>query len=210
MIKDGKPQLRIREKPFDADDWNSLTAKTINPIEVINYNLSKSIDEVYTVFYSYVEGSPLSPDFYNKLYATKDGYDAVNTAKQKIYGYKPMQCNFVGFNIEKYDDDKVTNSMKNKISFLNNRMAKWYGNLDEMYKAVITCIQISGYEQAKPGDKIKFLDGEFYVTGTDHSWSYEAAPKITYHCERGGYYNNGDFAKLNSVSRPMAEFNNGN
>lgn len=201
----GKVKIRAREVPFNASDWVNLRKVQIQDYSLINYTLTKSIDEVYTNFYSYVEGSSLSPDFWNRLNATSEGnvLSETNMEKTALYGYKPLQCNFIGYNTDSNVD------IKKQFLELNKNLADWYGKLDEMYDATITVVNIEGDPIAAIGEVVKFLGGEFYVVGAEHSWQYGVSPKVTYHCERGGKYSNGKFSELTGISLPLAELNGG-
>lgn len=205
IITNGKVKIRAREVPFSAGAWNKLEKTKIKDYALINYTLTKSIDEVYTNFYSYVEGSSLAPDFWNRLNASSEGNILAETNNEKtaLYGYKPLQCNFIGYNTESKVD------IQKQFKELNKNLADWYGKLDEMYDATITVVNIQNEPIAAIGEVVQFLGGEFYVVGTEHSWQYGVSPKVTYHCERGGKYTNGKFTELTGISLPLAEINGG-
>lgn len=213
ILENGKSKIRLRENPFpsskDVNTWLSLKKTEIQDYSLINYSLTKSINEVYTAFYSYVEGSVLTPEFYNRLNASDKGIKSAVTIPEKIkkYGYKPLQCNFIGFNTEQAENDKLNNELAIKYSELNQKLADWYGYFDEMYDLNITIANILDEENAKIGERIGFIGGEFYVTNESHSWSYGQTPKITYQCERGGKYFNGKFKKLDGISNALVELN---
>lgn len=211
IIKNSKSQIRLREMPFlDTNEHikNLNNAFFIKPISIVNCNLERSLDEVYTVFLSYVEGSAFSPEFYARAYANNNGvYNTQkNENKIKLYGYKPLQANFVGFNIEQAENDDVTNDLSEQLNKLNLQLKKAYENLDEMYKGSITIINIIGENNPDIGDFINFLDGRFYITSVDHSWQFGSYPRIVYHMERGGMYSmNGNFSPLKGISQKISE-----
>lgn len=203
IIKDGSPKILIRKKPFNNDKWNELNYYSINPIALTDYLLTKSINEVYTAFYSYVEGSVKSSDWYQKLGATKEGNKSlINEEKLSIYGYKPLVGNFIGYNTN-VKADEVSSSFENNFEILNKELRTWYENLDEMYNLTLTVLNVDG--EAIIGNKLKFLKGEFYLTGIDHQWQYGDSVRLTYHCERGGNYESGSFSKLKNVSEKLLE-----
>lgn len=205
VVKNGVTKLKVRQVPFSASSWIKLPLVKIEDYSLINYSLQKSIEEVYTNFYSYVEGSSLSPDFWNKLTATTEGSTASVTLvdKVKLYGYKPLQCNFIGFNTESEVD------IREKFARLNKLLAEWYGNLDEVLTGSITIVNIAGNVNAKIGERISFIGGQFYVIGENHSWNYGDSAKITYQLDRGGKYStSGVFTELTGISRNLVELNN--
>lgn len=231
IIENGVPKLKVRECPFDgqqfgwltdkfgsrywgimAGDWGNLKEFPVKSENLTDYTLTKTIDEVYTAFYSFIEGSAIDPTFYENIQNIKEGskssgtFAYINKEKKSIYGYKPLRVNFLGFNIEKADDDQVNEDLQNNLKELNERIGKWYENLDEMYNATISIILLVKDKQAHIGDKLSFLDGEFYITGEQHTWKYGNSPKITYTCERGGNYDKfGNFSPLLNVTRHLSE-----
>lgn len=211
IVENGKPKIRLREMPFLDNSKNIellKTAKSINPISLMSYHLERSIEEVYTVFFAYVEGSAFSPDYYSRAEATRDGnYNAQkNEEKIRKYGYKPLQANFIGFNTEKAESVDVNNNLSKKLNVLNEQLKNAYENLDEMYTGTISVINILGEQKAEIGEYIKFLGGNFYVTDVTHSWQYSVGPRINYGIERGGFYNaNGKFSKLTNITERLKE-----
>lgn len=230
VIINNKPKIRIREMPFSANVWKNLPSLRINPDFLTQYTLTKSIEEVYTVFYSYIEGSAISPDFYEKLQAIEMGTNAenavaaINMSKVNLYGYNPLKCNFVGF--KNSVATETADVIKKRYKDLNILLRDWYGDLDTMYDATISVARDSAgnYQTEKfkindpyyklfkgsgsIGEKLKFSEGEFYITGVEHSWRYGQSIMITYHCERGGNYDSaGNYHELTNISMPYAEFN---
>lgn len=217
VIEGGKPKIKIREVPFSAENWKNLGSITIDPLYLEQYTTTKSIEEVYTVFYSYVEGSPVSPEFQEVLNAIQMGKNA-NTApaaydSNKIakYGYKPLKCNFIGFRTEvavETEDTFISN-----IKELNEKLKNWYGNLDTMLDATFVVVKKNDANiytikngLGNIGEKIKFNKGQFYIAGVEHSWRYGSSVKITYHCERGGHYDNaGNYNELLDITAPYGE-----
>ena len=64
VIEEGEVKLRIRDCPFDKEDWIRIPSMYISPSSLTNYTITKSIDEVYTSFYAAVEGSSLTPEYF--------------------------------------------------------------------------------------------------------------------------------------------------
>lgn len=210
-MNNGKPKMMIRENPFDLNSsgWFGLPSKQIKAEVLTDYTLTRSINEVYTAFYSYIEGSELSQDMSQKIFANDKGYGtAERSSKLSKYGYKPLCVNFVGFNTEYCSNSKVKSSMQNKIKKLNERIKVWYENLDEMYDATIGMVVVPGVNYPAIGERALFLDGEFYVTGEDHQWNYGGISKLILHCERGGSYKNNKFSCLKNITKKLAELEN--
>lgn len=202
-FKDGNPKIKVREKPFSPSDWKSLKITKIHPELFTNYTITRSMDEVYTYFYSYIEGSALSSEFYARAGASGDVV-AYDDEKRKIYGYKPLRCNFVGYNPNGAEDNS---EFKKIFKELSSKMKTWYSKLDEMWNGTFTCVIAKDIPTASIGERIEVLSGQFYVSGEDHQWHYGSSPKITYHCERGGKYSSdGKFSKLTGISKVLSDF----
>lgn len=216
IIIDGKPKIRIREVPFNPQSWVTLTSKKINPLAIQNYTVNRSMQEVYTVFCAMLEGSPLATELYKKATATTQGYaiTTVNEEKRKIYGYKPLFANFIG-----YATNLTNNNDLNKIfKELTTKLDKSYSRLDEMYYSTISTVlldrdyilpqTISGIEQngLNIGERLNFLGGEFYVDKISVSWRYGQSTNIVYNCSRGGIYDEfGNFYLMQGITDQFKE-----
>lgn len=211
-VINGKPKIKIRLMPFSEKSWNNLIPNNIDSSILTDYTLQRSGEEVYTAFLAYIQGSPLDPEFMARAMGTiKGNPNAKMIEKAQIYGYKPLQCNFIGYpqnfvkeNIEVKNEENEKMSLQEAVGELTKTMAEWYGNLDEMYDATIGIVNTS-IAIPRIGEKIRFLKGEFYITTETHTWNYGAAQKISYQCERGGDYINGKFTPLKGVSSALGE-----
>lgn len=212
-VINGKPKIRVREMPYSGTDWLKLAnkGKSFDPNFLTDYTLTHSVEEVYTVFMSYLEGSTQSPDYYQKVNASENGYDTLEKDEEKIklYGYKPLTINFVGYNPETAENNDANSKLQQELAKLNKKAHEWYGHLDEFYDATFSVIHNTS-NNTRTGDVVSFNKGQFYVTGEDHQWSYNSFLKIVYHCERGAIYNTttGNFEKaLNGINIRFGEFN---
>ena len=198
----GKPKVVCRECPFDAAAWNGLETYQLKADTLTNYALTRSNGEVYTAFIPYLEGSALSNNHYQVQLAS-NGYphEVIDKEKLSIYGFRPLNCNFVGFKTEGTSDTTMTEKFKT----LASRLKTWYSNLDDMYDANFTMV---GTKDKMPilGQKLKFASGQFYITGIDWNWSYMSSPTIKCQAERGAEYQNGTFARaISGLSLPHVE-----
>ncbi len=203
IVQDGKPKVRCREVPFDGNEWKRLKSFTVVADILTGYSLARSNGEVYTVFIPYLEGSPIGMNFY-QVQSTDKGYPHSCVAKDKLelYGYRPLNCNFVGFKTEGTAESDMTETFRK----LAERLMAWYSRLDEMYDVNLSMVLRKGHGIPELGGRVKFGDGEFYVTSVEYSWSYGASASIKCHGERGGKYQDGVFATpLTGLSRPRME-----
>ena len=200
--EDLRPKLCIREVPFD----NPSAKYRIEPNKLTDFTLTRSCEEVYTAFLSYIEGSQLSPDQYMNIIAaqgTEKGYNFTQPNKEKIkmYGYQLLTCSFVGFN---NDPNAVLN--KDSLSKINEKLNKWFSNLDEMYTGDFTMVNMITEKPARIGEWLQFADGLFYVISEKHSWNYGDNPMINYQVTRGGTYPEGKFKPMKKLSMAYKEF----
>lgn len=197
-----KPKLVVRKVPFD----NPKATYIINPSHLTDYTLTKSCEEVYTAFLTYLEGTSLSPDFYMHLAAAKGtlkGYNFAqpNRDKAKLYGYQLLTCSFVGYN-----DNPSAQSDEDTIAKLNQDLERWFSNLDEMYNGDFTIVNVTKEKHAKIGEWLSFAKGLYYVNSEKHSWNYGDNPMINYQVTRGGEYPMGQFKQVERLSAVYKEF----
>jgi hypothetical protein len=199
----GLPKIVAREAPFDSGDWENLLVYELSPAELIGYDLSQNDEEVYTVFNSYVEGSVMDHSFYSIISQyTDDGDDTVkyNREKLDIYGYRPLEVTFRGYNHEE-NEKKTAPDIKTVFARLNERIQGWYSRLDDMLSGQITMVtdfnadkrsEVYGRsKRPRAGERLYFLGGQFYITGSQHSWSYGGTPQTVLTVSRGMKYNMG-------------------
>lgn len=203
IVLNGKPKLVLREKQFTPEKWKAL--KTTQLENVSNYTITRTINEVYTYFYSYVQGSKLDSEFYARAGAGNGIVEKSN--KVSKYGYKPLRATFVGYNVLDSNTKEQINKMQKVFEELNKKLKTWYENIDEMWAGTFTVILVKNKTLAKIAEKVNFLGGQFYVSGEDHQWRYGTSPQIVYHCERGGKYDeSGKFKALENFSKRLADF----
>ena len=180
-----------------------------------DYSMQRSCDEVYTEFITYVENSNLSPDFYRKIYATEDGNvqayspNGANKDKLAIYGYRPLEVSFSGFYSGKNDNEttQLNDALNDSMWDMNKRLARWFGALDEMYKGSATFVNVkTEAKKAGIGERAIISGNEFYITSERHAWSCTGTSTITYSLDRGGKYNNGEFAPCENMTKFLAEW----
>ena len=182
----GRPVLIFREMPFSPEDWKNLEIKQIDPLFLTGYSISQSDAEVYNAFLAYIEGSNQDPAFSLTLAAIENRI-AKDTEKMAKYGYRPLQVNFRGY--KPSGDFSKDEEPKKAIKECTDRMKEWYGALDELYSGTINLVRGVGDNLPKIGERIKFINYEFYVTDKTHSWNYGNPINVTLNVSRGAFYN---------------------
>lgn len=213
---DGTETFVIREKPFDPEVWSALKCRDADMSAVTDYDFSLSDDEVYSVFFSYVHGSPLDPEWYRKSSADAGGqYPGIYLDQEKIgkYGYRVLVQSFSGYHDAGGKDSSAGEDLLAKAESLNRRLACWYSHLDEFYSGRLKMAHVFPSQSGLPacGEKIRLMGAEFYVTEEKHSWTYGRPVSVEYTLERGGVYNgSGEFAgSPEGFSRSLAELAGG-
>lgn len=222
--KNGNMKIRLRQVPFDASTWANVSQVIPHPIApqyVKSIDLEQSDKEVYTVFFSYLIGSPTTEDFNYILAATgAKGSSMPSYLEDKfaIYGYRPLNCSLYGYTFadeakgetgkdkETKEDDaeKIKKAAEERqaqitadnttLRTLNENLARWYGRLDEMLQGSLSlAMTYDDNSRIMPGDKVALLGCEFYVEGIAHSWSYGGGGDINISLSRGGQYTDGNF-----------------
>lgn len=194
MGSDGKMKIKIRQVPFDADKWSAQKYPKMVESKVIKgLSLAMSDNEVYTVFYAYLNNSPLDEQKSLILSTMEKKKDSVlvDSKKYLVYGYKPMIAHFIGYNNA---DGKKDSDSQSAMAEMSKKLKEWYENLPDMLSGTITLAMTDFDEKPiMPGDVVEFLSGEFYVEGVTHSWNYGAGGDISLTVSRGGKYENGKF-----------------
>ena len=207
MVGNEQPYIKIRQVPFEKETWNELAKRNIvideNYLE--SFSFSKSCEEVYSVFYSYIENSLISDENTQKATAiSTNPYAVVNQEKMNRYGCKPMKVFFVGYGKDNSQinsseekesiDNKITDQLGEFLKKQNKKLEEWFYNIDEMLIGTFSLVN-NWKKSPSVGDVVKFRDKEFYVTSVEHSWSYGQKGKVNLKVDRGGIYHNGVFVK---------------
>ena len=206
-IENGKMKVKIRQCPFDADTWSRIKPIVIDKRFVKNFEVTQSDSEVYTVFYAYLDGYPISEEKALRLSTIKD--TAIDTTLQqtdkfKLYGYRPLMAHFIGYGTKDGESDSNTASA---IEAMSKKLKAWYENLPDMLSGNITMALVdTGTNPPMPGDIVSFLKGSFYVEGVNHSWNYGAGGEVNISVSRGGIYTNGKFSKYDGITDKIAAF----
>ena len=198
----GKMRIKIRECPFDEDKWPEIeyADRKIKdgeiPIRLMKtLNIEQNDKEVYTVFFSYLDGYPVQAQ--KALILAKQNQESKSAPalvqddeKYSRYGYRPLFVHFIGYSKAEGKDDTST---EGKLQKLNQRLLDWYGNLDLMLNGQITMSTDLSMDMPQAGEKISLLGGEFYVSAAEHRWSYKGNPETMLTITRGAEYQNGKF-----------------
>ncbi len=202
---EGKMRVKVREVPFDVGDtWDKLPTQEIKPLDVKGFDFSLSDEEVYTIFFSYLDGYAIQEDIALKTQAVETRQDSsliLYDEKYQKYGYRPLFANFKGYSIQ---TGKKDTSTQDNITKLNSRLRDWYGNLENMLNGTINISCKTMDEMPVTGGKIKFLGGEFYVEGVEVKWNYGGNTEATLIVSRGGKYDSGEFEPFEDIADKFA------
>jgi hypothetical protein len=218
--KDGKPRIVARQVPFGDpdngnDDWIKTPIYRISPISLTAYALEQGDEEVYTAFSAHIIGSARDRNFeLAKNQGEKDSIVQHDREKQKIYGYRPLEIDFNGYNRAGNTRNAKIDPLTQALQELNKRASYWYSRLDEMYSGSITICTDFNEPETNPraGCRAKFLGGQFYITRAEHSWQFGGTPTIVLSVSRGMMYDGkkGKMAgPIENVSKQYRELEEG-
>ena len=192
----GEPRIIVRLAPYGDpengySDWKKLFVYEISPLSLVSYELDQGDEEVYTAFSAYIVGSAMDRQFY--LGVNQDGNDDKVehlTEKQKIYGFKPLEIDFMGYDRNGNAKNQKLADLTKAVKKLNKLSSYWYSRMDEFYSGSVTICTDFNRPETNPcaGHRAKFLGGEFYITRTDHSWNFGGPPLIKLSVSRGMEY----------------------
>jgi hypothetical protein len=220
---DGGYEIIFRQAPFEPQDWKLLKTNLLPPVVIQEFDLNTSISDVFSFYLCTLPGSvidrtkamvmdvELGPgEKKGKLYEIDD-------EKLRKFGYRPLITEFRFFNRSKIEQFSEAYSLMKEFSRM---MKRWYQHNDEMYSGSISIHTInnadwqgtedknySQIQDPKIGERISFLDGEFYVESVDHSWSYMGAMTTRIGVSRGYRYDSSGnmIGKLENVARISLE-----
>jgi hypothetical protein len=195
--KEGKPKVMIRQVPYGCDnpkngDWSKLDIYEISPVSLTAYELDQNDEEVYTFFASYIIGSVESREFYVAASHDnqKDQTIQWNEEKTAVYGFRPLQMNFMGYDRSGNTENKDGADLPGTLEKINKQARYWYSRLDDMYAGTITICTDFNRPETNPrvGCRARFMGGEFYINKTDHAWNFGGTPTIKLTVSRGMRY----------------------
>jgi hypothetical protein len=191
-----KYELWFRQTPFDATDWASLPITRIpDDLPALlfqDYDIGDSDEDVKTWFICTLPGSAIS----REKATTLDSYSRSSVkdeSKWPYYGYRPMyaECRF--FNRSE-DNQQEFSGAEQLMHDLSQKLKDWYSNNADFLTGTITCMNVQNSDYSsypRIGERLGFLDGEFYIEGTESSWQYGGPMLRTLQISRGYMYTSG-------------------
>ena len=200
--KTEKYQIVFRKTPFENSNWKNLNINNIPSIIMTEFDICTSANEVYTFYYVSLPGSGYSRN--ENLALGIEGYGFTpffDTNKWSKFGYKPLMVELRFFNKGKIEEFPDPGSL---ITELSKDLKDWYEYNDEFLSGKLGIMTIDEkmwdgkLKNPRIGERIKFIDAEFYVEGSDHSWNYGGPMVTTLSVSRGFVYDHTG-AKLHKV-----------
>jgi len=183
-----KFEIVFRQAPFEPADWKALNTNEVPPVYLDDYNVGDSDAEVYTFYLGTLPGSGISR---NKAMVYDSGagkIGQIDSEKWKLYGYRPMIVDFRYFHREAEKTFGAATLMRE----LSEMMKRWFKNNDEFLSGTVTMMTPGNerYAPANPrvGEKLSFMQGEFYIEGVSHSWRMMAPMETELTVTRGYQY----------------------
>jgi len=187
----GKYHIVFRRSPFEPEDWVKLYRNRI-PISVMtSFDFGNSDGEIFTYYLVVVAGSPMTSHMAMVLDADKEYGKLAERDSEKwpIYGYKPMIIEMKYFDKDKYGAFEWDVQVRR----ISEMLKRWYEHNDEFLSGNIESMTIDaswwkGVRDPRVGEKLAFLEGEFYIEAIDHSWSYGDSMVTKLSVSRGYVY----------------------
>jgi hypothetical protein len=205
QTKEGITKIIIRRAPFDDDTWKKLEPKQINPVFVKGFDVSQNDNDVYSVYYAYIDGYPIQMDksiILGTVEAKGVPGVVVDAGKFGRYGYRPLYVSLHGYGYtSKHNEDSAEG-----IKDYSQSLMKWFCHNDEFYSGSITMETDISNPMPQPGERVAFLGGEFYVNAVRHTWNYEGSPETTLSVSRGGDYTEEGFKPMTDIAGRYREF----
>lgn len=189
-----KACLVFRETPFngtrsngtDGNAFDSLPVVEVDMDHLVQFDLAKSMDEVYT-FYSVKQPAFELSDLARLLM----GQAEVDEDRVGKYLFRPLITELFYTRIEDLDGDnrkisqgKAETAGKEAAITLKN----WFRDNDTFLSGVIThMVPTDNDSDPKIGNKLAVhgIDGFFYVEGIAHTWTYQGPLKSNLTVTRG-------------------------
>ncbi len=172
-----KYEIVYRLSPFEPKKWSKLDFIEIPSIIITDHDIGTSDAEVFTFYLGMLPGSGISQNL-AIISANDTGKNyIVDREKWKIYGYQPMIVEF-----KYYDRSKTGVGASVIMREVSEMLKRWFEHNDEFYSGSLAIMTSDNknFMKRNPriGEKIKFLEGEFYLESSDHSWEY-GGPMVT-------------------------------
>jgi len=186
--------LVFRPTPFNGSKrqgstdlaFDSLPILKVDRDHLVSFDLSRNMDEVYTM-YSVKEAAFQMSEIARLLL----GQFVVDTDKIGQYLLKPLITELFFTRMESVTRDKVEMT-KGKMEIAAKEAAEtlynWFRNNDQFLSGVISMMVPTDPDMdPKIGQRIQVygLEGQFYVEGIAHTWAYQGALKTDLTVTRG-------------------------
>ncbi len=200
----GKYEIVFRRAPFESEDWRDLLFMGIPSVMIVDHDVGKSNEEIFTFYLGELPGTGISRNLAIVSGNPTGKNYVVDQEKWSKYGFRPMYVEFKYFNRD--TDSAGASTLMRKVSEM---LKRWFEHNDEFYSGSLTIMTPDNkeYMRRNPriGEKIKFLEGEFYLESSDHSWEYGGPMTTKLAITRGYKYDaSGNMeGRLDQVSRKL-------
>jgi len=186
---DGKYHVVFRQAPFDGDDWRKLPLNKVPALITTSCDFGSNDAEIYTYYLATIAGSPIGEP--KAMLMDAEGYAKTaerDEEKWKRYGYRPMIVEFKYFDKDYYESSADLATIMRSLAVM---LRTWFEHNDEFLSGSIEFMttDISWVDEPRIGGRLKFLEGEFYIEKSEHSWSYGGTMTTRLGLSRGYVYN---------------------
>lgn len=185
QLREDKTYMVFRPTPFD--NFSSIPAVTVPKQYLTRFDLSKSMDEVFSVY-------AIQPSAFqlNEIVRVMLGEVAVDKEAVNKYLYRLLTNQLFYARLESENStaaDSQTATISSRSQEAADKLKSWFENNDEYYSGAIT-MMVPARKDVRIGDKVTMegLTGSFYVEGVAHTWAYQGTLSATLSVTRGWDY----------------------
>jgi len=202
--RSSKYEIVFRRTPFEPEDWKTLLWIEIPPVVIVDHDIGKSNEEIFTFYLGELAGAGISRNLAIISGESTGRNYVIDQEKWRKYGFRPMYIEFKYFNRDRDSADAAV-----LMRDVSKMLKRWFEHNDEFYSGTLTIMTLGNREYMKRnpriGEKIKFLGGEFYLESSDHSWEFLGPMVTKLNITRGYKYDaSGNMeAPMDQVSRKL-------
>ena len=202
--RNDKYEIVFRQTPYEPQDWGTLLWTEIPSIMIVDHDVGRSNAEIFTFYLGELTGTGISRNLAIVSGESTGKNYVVDKDKWAKYGFRPMYIEFRYF-------DRSTDSAGAAVIMrqMSEMLKRWFEHNDEFYSGSLTIMTADDkdYMKRNPriGEKIKFLEGEFYLESSEHAWEYGGPMTTKLSITRGYKYDgSGNMeAPLDQISRKL-------
>jgi len=167
----------FRNTPFDKPLWDKLFANKLDPVDIIEEDLSFSDNEHYNLFWAGTVINPFGMDL------KRVAPPLLNENEAKRYGLSPLEVQIEGLSIEQSNDGHKT-LLEGLSKSFSAKLKAWFEKNHEYLSGTLT---VRGKGSYKIGQRLirEDIRREFYIEGVSQNFNMYESWTTTLEVTRG-------------------------